>query len=86
MGGVNAAVLSCPDRPVVKTSALRVGCWLVACLLAQRPSNMPVSLRDGSALISLGATTLRQTLQVKLSNSPSQSILTPGQPVPALTV
>ena len=42
-------------------------------------------LRDGSAQTILRADTLRQILQIKLSSSPSHSILTPGRPVPALT-
>ena len=57
------------------------------CLLAaQRPSNILVYLRDGSAKTILRAATLRQKLQIKLSTSPSHSILTPGWPVPALTL
>ena len=48
--------------------------------------NMLVYLRDGSAQIILRAATLRQKLQIKLSTSPSPSILTPGRPVPALTL
>ena len=36
--------------------------------------------------ICLRAATLRQKLQTKLSTSPSHSMLTPGQPVPALTL
>ena len=55
-------------------------------LVAQRPSNMLVYLRDGSAQTILRAATLRQKLQIQLSTSPSQSILTPGRPVPALTL
>ena len=42
-------------------------------------------LRDGSAQTILRAATLRQKLQIKLSTSPSHSILTPGRPVPVLT-
>ena len=45
---------------------------------------MLVYLRDGSALIIVRAATLRKKLQLKLSTSPSHSILTPGLPVPAL--
>ena len=37
-------------------------------------------------LMSQHAVTLRQKLQIKLSTSPSHSILTPGQPVPGLTL
>ena len=47
---------------------------------------MRVYLRDGSAQTILRAATLRQKLQIKLSISPSHSILTPGRPVPALTL
>ena len=48
--------------------------------------NIRVYLRDGPAQTILRAATLRQKLQAKLSISPSHSILTPGQPVPALTL
>ena len=47
---------------------------------------MLVYLRDGSAQISVHAATLRKKLQIKLSISPNHSILTLGQPVPALTL
>ena len=47
---------------------------------------MRVYLRDGSAQTILRAATLRQKLQIQLSISPSHSILTPGRPVPALTL
>ena len=47
---------------------------------------MRVYLRDGSAQTILRAATLRQKLQIQLSISPSHSILTPGQPIPALTL
>ena len=59
-------------------SGLHQNCLLVA----QRPSNMRVYLRDRSAQTILRAATLRQKLQTKLSIPPSHSILTPGQPVP----
>ena len=52
-------------------------CWLL---------NMLVYLKDGSAQAILRAATLRQKLQIQLSTSPSHSILTPGRPVPALTL
>ena len=41
-----------------------------------------VCLRDGSAQTILRAATLRYKLQIKLSTSPSHSILTPGRPDP----
>ena len=41
--------------------------WLLACLLAKRPSNIRVYLRDGSAHTILRAATLRQKSQTKLS-------------------
>ena len=47
---------------------------------------MLVCLTDGHAQIILRAATLREKLQIKLSTSPSHSILAPGQPVPALTL
>ena len=52
-------------------------------LVASLPSNMFQYLRDRSARTTVWAVVLRQTLQVSLSISPSHSILTPGQPVPA---
>ena len=47
---------------------------------------MLVYLRDGSAQTILHAATLRQKLYIKLSILPSHSILTPGRPVPVLTL
>ena len=47
---------------------------------------MLVYLRGWSAQTILCAATLRWKLQINLSTSPSQSILTPGWPVPALTL
>ena len=47
---------------------------------------MLVYLRDGFAQTIGRAATLRQKLQTKCSISASHSILTPGQPVPALTL
>ena len=69
-------------------------CWgvhrvwdvVVGLLVASRPSNRLVYLRDGSAQTTLRAATLRQKLQITRSVSPSHSILTPGRPVPALTL
>ena len=58
-------------------------CLFVGCLAS---SNGLVYLRDGSAQTILRAATLRQKLQIKLSTSPSHSILTPGPPVPVLTL
>ena len=46
---------------------------------------MLVNPKDGSAQTILRAATLEQKLQIKLSISPSGSVLTPDQPVPALT-
>ena len=47
---------------------------------------MRVYLRDGSAQTIVSAATPRHKLQIKLSTSPSHSILTPGRPVLALTL
>ena len=58
---------------------------LVCLLIAQYPSNKLVYLRDTSAQTILRAATLREKLQIQLSTSHSHSILTPGQPVLALT-
>ena len=74
-------------RPCVKTTWLGAAAvCLFVWLVAYRPSNMRVYLRDGSAQTSLRAATLRYKLQIKLSISPSHSILTPGRPVPVLTL
>ena len=45
---------------------------------------MLACLSDGSAQTVVRAATLIQKLQIKLFTSPSHSILTPGQLVPAL--
>ena len=55
-------------------------CLLVGCLTSQCISGTDLLLTI------LRAVTLRQRLQIQLSTSPSHSILTPGQPVPALTL
>ena len=47
---------------------------------------MLVYLRGGYAQAILHADTLRQKLHIELSVSRSRSILTPGRPVPALTL
>ena len=47
---------------------------------------MRVNLRDESAQKMFRAATLRWKLQIKLSTSLCHSILTPGQPVPALSL
>ena len=60
-----------------------LGCLLVACLQSQQRA---MYLRDGSAQTNLRGATMRQKLQIKLSTSPNHSILTPGQPVPVLTL
>ena len=48
------------------------GLWFVCWLLAYRPSNVLVYLRDGSAQAIVRAATPRQKSQIKLSISPSQ--------------
>ena len=48
--------------------------------------NMLVYLRDGSAQTIVRAATITQKLQIKCSTSSTHSILTPGRPVPALTL
>ena len=62
-----------------------LGCWLLGCL-SSCPSNMLVYLWDGSAHKIVRAATLRWELQIELPISPGHSILTPGQPVPALAL
>ena len=58
--------------------------WLLACL------NVPATCYciSGTGVLGqvLRAATLRQKSRIKLSTSPSRSILTPGQPVPALSL
>ena len=49
-------------------------------------TSQQVYLGDGSARTIVRAVTLRQKLQIKLSIPSSHSILTPGQPVPVLTL
>ena len=60
----------------------RFVCWLDALC----PSNMLVYLRDGFAQTRVRAATMRQKLQIKLSISPSHTMLTSGQSVPVLTL
>ena len=58
-------------------------CLFVCCLTSQQHA----SVSQGRICSdNLGAATLRQKLQIKLSISPSHSILTSGLPVPALTL
>ena len=60
--------------------------WVaVVCWLLNVPANMLVYLRDGSAQTVVRTATMRLKLQIRFSLSSSHSILTPGQPVPALT-
>ena len=54
-------------------------CWLVGCLASQQH----VRVSQGRIC---SDNFLRKKLQTKLSISPSHSILTPGQPLPALTL
>ena len=75
-----------PQWQYTDTGSTANPCRFCCLMTAQRPSNMPVCLRDGSAPTILRAATLRRKMQTKLSISPSHSILTPGQPVPALTL
>ena len=86
-GLVDDKQLTCTeDGKVEKDCTVERSDLSVGCLLALRPSNMPVYLRDGSAQRVLRAATLRLKLKIELSTSPSHSILTPGRPVPALTL
>ena len=56
---------------------------LVGCLMSQQHA----SVSQGRICSdNFSAATLRQKLQTKLSVSPSHTILTPGRPVPALTL
>ena len=64
------------DNDVLKVCC----CWMAA----QRPSNMPVYLNDGSALTIVHADKLRWKQQIKLALQPGYTILIPGQPVSVL--
>ena len=57
----------------------------VGCLTSQQHASVS-QRRIYSDNIIVRAATLRQKLKIKLSTSPSHSILTPGRPVPALTL
>ena len=58
----------------------------VGCLLAYHPSNVLVYLSDRSAKKIVRVATLRHMLQIKLFISPTHTLLTLGQTVPALTL
>ena len=58
-------------------------CLLVSCLTSQQHAS---ASQGGSAQTIIRAATLKWKLQIKLSASPCHSILTPSQPVPALTL
>ena len=90
---ISALLLQAPGRVTTKATCLkrliRLHRWKRGCcgvLTAEGPSNMLTYLRDGVARTRARAATLRQKLQIELSISPSRSILTPGQRVPALTL
>ena len=88
------------QQPAMGISRTDLVCWLLyvpatrdgyltdgSCLLvALRPSNRLVYLKDGSAQTIGRAATLRQKLQIQRFTSPSHSILTQGRPVPVLTL
>ena len=61
---------------------VRFVCLLVGCLTSQQQA----SVSQGRICSILRAATLTYKIQIKLSTSPSHSILTPGRPVPALTL
>ena len=67
------------------TRGLQLGTTeIVCCLLNILATCECISGTD--MLRQLSAVTLRKKLQIKLSTSPSHSILTPGHPIPALTL
>ena len=55
-------------------------------LVTKRPINMTVYFRDEPEKATVHDITLWQKLQIKLAMSPIYCILTPGPPVPALTL
>ena len=62
-------------------NAWRRVCWLVGCLTSQQHA----SISQGR-ICTANFTCCHTEMQIQLSISPSHSILTPGQPVPALTL
>ena len=83
-GGEKLGYLPKPHNQLQKGRLLCVGC-----LTSQQHASVSQGRGRGggkSAQTILSAATLRQKLQIKLSISPSHSIPTLGQPVPALTL
>ena len=71
------------EEEVVVVVAMMVVCLFVSCLTSQQHA----SVSQGRICSdNFRAATLRQKLQIQLSIPHSHSILTPGQPVPVLTL
>ena len=58
-------------------------CLLIGCLTSQQHASVS---QGRICTVNFRAATLREKLQIQLSTSPSHSILTPGWPVPVLTL
>ena len=83
-GPVESLVL-CGNTTCVAPTIAKLG--VVLGWLLNVPENMLASLGDGSAQTSsASAVTLRLRLVIGLAISPSHSILTPGEAVPAPTL
>ena len=80
---IHQSILStCNREKKRKKKQERDVCSCFGCLTSQQHA----SVSQGRICSILRAATLRQKLQIQLSTSPSHNILTPGQPVPALTL
>ena len=78
---VSAGLAGCQEcNAHVQYSFLSHCSLLVGCLTSKQHASV------SQGRICTDNFTLRQKLQIKFSISPSHSILTPGQPVPALTL
>ena len=73
------------NKLTIKKENKTKGLFVVVCWLLNTPATC-LCISGVSAQTILSATTLRQKLQNQLSISPGHSILTLGQPVPALTL
>ena len=76
-------VVSRGGGTVVKIGIVLVNLFLDCCT---SPATRPVSLRDGPAQTTCRASTLGPKLQIKLTISHSNSALTSGQPILALSL
>ena len=86
---LDLGLYSLQESTLVPENVWKTSYWettFVCLLVALCPSNMLVYLRDRSAQTTAHAATLRQKMQIKLSISPSHSILILSWQVPVLTL